>query len=38
MLEDFPLSVTNPYGRTKLMIEQMLVDISKAAMLSRNLS
>ena len=30
ILEDFPLSVTNPYGRTKLMIEQMLVDISKA--------
>ncbi|MCC0628621.1 MULTISPECIES: UDP-glucose 4-epimerase GalE [unclassified Clostridioides] len=30
ILEDFPLSVTNPYGRTKLMVEQMLVDISKA--------
>ncbi|EOE7232613.1 TPA: UDP-glucose 4-epimerase GalE [Clostridioides difficile] len=30
ILEDFPLSVTNPYGRTKLMIEQMLVDISNA--------
>ncbi|HBE9271467.1 TPA: UDP-glucose 4-epimerase GalE [Clostridioides difficile] len=30
ILEDFPLSVTNPYGRTKLMIEQILVDISKA--------
>lgn len=30
ILEDFPLSVTNPYGRTKLMIEQMLIDISKA--------
>ncbi len=30
ILENFPLSVTNPYGRTKLMIEQMLVDISKA--------
>ncbi len=26
--EDFPLSVTNPYGRTKLMIEEMLRDIS----------
>jgi UDP-glucose 4-epimerase len=25
--EDFPLSVTNPYGRTKLMIEQMLEDL-----------
>ncbi|MEG2084377.1 MAG: UDP-glucose 4-epimerase GalE, partial [Clostridia bacterium] len=28
--EDFPLSVTNPYGRTKLMIEDMLRDIYKA--------
>ncbi len=28
--EDFPLSVTNPYGRTKLMIEDMLRDIAKA--------
>lgn len=27
--EDFPLSVTNPYGRTKLMIEDILRDISK---------
>ncbi|HIT91013.1 MAG TPA: UDP-glucose 4-epimerase GalE [Candidatus Merdenecus merdavium] len=25
--EDFPLSVTNPYGRTKLMIEEILQDI-----------
>lgn len=25
--EDFPLSATNPYGRTKLMIEDMLRDI-----------
>ena len=25
--EDFPLSVTNPYGRTKLMIEDMLRDV-----------
>ena len=25
--EDFPLSVTNPYGRTKLMIEQILQDV-----------
>ncbi len=28
--EDFPLSVTNPYGRTKLMIEDMLRDLAKA--------
>lgn len=28
--EDFPLSVTNPYGRTKLMIEEILQDISVA--------
>lgn len=28
--EDFPLSATNPYGRTKLMIEDMLRDICKA--------
>lgn len=26
--EDFPLSATNPYGRTKLMIEEILRDIS----------
>ena len=25
--EDFPLSATNPYGRTKLMIEQILNDL-----------
>lgn len=25
--EDFPLSVTNPYGRTKLMLEEILQDI-----------
>ena len=25
--EDFPLSATNPYGRTKLMIEEMLRDL-----------
>ena len=25
--EDFPLSVTNPYGRTKLMIEEILSDL-----------
>ena len=28
--EDFPLSATNPYGRTKLMIEDILRDICKA--------
>lgn len=28
--EDFPLSVTNPYGRTKLMIEEILGDLYKA--------
>ena len=28
--EDFPLSVTNPYGRTKLMIEDMIRDICYA--------
>lgn len=28
--EDFPLSVTNPYGRTKLMIEDMLRDLYAA--------
>ena len=28
--EDFPLSVTNPYGRTKLMIEDILRDVSFA--------
>lgn len=28
--EDFPLSTTNPYGATKLMIEDVLRDISKA--------
>ncbi|MGL6104538.1 UDP-glucose 4-epimerase GalE [Romboutsia sp.] len=30
ILEDFPLSVTNPYGRTKLMIEDMLRDLCYA--------
>lgn len=30
ILEDFPLSVTNPYGRTKLIIEDMLRDICYA--------
>ncbi|GHU19854.1 UDP-glucose 4-epimerase [Betaproteobacteria bacterium] len=28
--EDFPLSVTNPYGRTKLMLEEMLRDLPRA--------
>ncbi|MBE5108134.1 UDP-glucose 4-epimerase GalE [Bacillus thuringiensis] len=28
--EDFPLSATNPYGQTKLMIEQIMRDIAKA--------
>ena len=28
--EDFPLSTTNPYGTTKLMIEEILKDIYKA--------
>jgi len=28
--EDFPLSCTNPYGRTKLMIEEILRDLRKA--------
>jgi UDP-glucose 4-epimerase len=28
--EDFPLSATNPYGWTKLMIEQMLADLARA--------
>ncbi len=28
--EDFPLSATNPYGQTKLMLEQILTDMQKA--------
>ena len=28
--EDFPLSATNPYGRSKLIIEEMLRDIHKS--------
>lgn len=28
--EDFPLSATNPYGRTKLFIEEILRDVYKA--------
>lgn len=27
--EDFPLSASNPYGRTKLMIEEILSDVAK---------
>ena len=30
ILEDFPLSATNPYGRSKLMIEDILRDLFKA--------
>ena len=30
ILEDFPLSVTNPYGRTKLMLEEILQDFHTA--------
>jgi UDP-glucose 4-epimerase len=28
--EDFPLSATNPYGRSKLMIEEILRDVARA--------
>lgn len=28
--EDFPLSCTNPYGRTKLMVEEILADLNVA--------
>jgi len=28
--EDFPLSATNPYGRSKLIIEEMLMDLYKS--------
>jgi UDP-glucose 4-epimerase len=28
--EDFPLSATNPYGRSKLMVEEILADLFKA--------
>jgi UDP-glucose 4-epimerase len=28
--EDFPLSASNPYGRTKLMIEEILRDVAKS--------
>ena len=30
ILENFPLSATNPYGRSKLMIEEILRDLYKA--------
>ena len=30
IVEDFPLSATNPYGRSKLMIEDMLRDLAVA--------
>lgn len=30
IFEDFPLSVTNPYGRTKLMLEEILQDFHVA--------
>ena len=30
ILESFPLSATNPYGRSKLMVEDILRDLSKA--------
>jgi UDP-glucose 4-epimerase len=29
--EDFPLSATNPYGRSKLMIEEILRDLGRAS-------
>ncbi len=28
--EDFPLSATNPYGRSKLMVEEVLQDLAKS--------
>ncbi|HBG20246.1 MAG TPA: UDP-glucose 4-epimerase GalE [Desulfobulbaceae bacterium] len=30
IMEDFPLSCTNPYGRTKLMVEEILRDVHHA--------
>lgn len=30
IVEDFPLSCTNPYGRTKLMVEEILRDVHHA--------
>jgi len=34
--EDFPLSATNPYGRSKLMIEEILRDLSASDNLLKN--
>ena len=34
--EDFPLSATNPYGRSKLMIEEILRDLSASDDLLKN--
>ena len=36
ILESFPLQATNPYGRTKLFIEEILRDVSIADALNRN--
>ncbi|MRI33511.1 UDP-glucose 4-epimerase GalE [Endozoicomonas sp. OPT23] len=30
IMEDFPLSATNPYGRSKLMVEEMMGDLFKS--------
>lgn len=30
IVESFPTSATNPYGRSKLIVEQMLMDLAKA--------
>ncbi len=30
IIESFPLSATNPYGRSKLMVEEILRDVAKA--------
>lgn len=34
--EEFPLSATNPYGRSKLMVEEILRDLSASDKLSNN--
>ncbi len=34
--EDFPLSATNPYGRSKLMIEEICRDFSKADSITKS--
>jgi len=34
--EDFPLQATNPYGRTKLFIEEILRDVSAADVLNKS--